>query len=231
MHIYKKGIKASAHQRYWCLAELFQLPDRITSCFQPQTWCNMTCLFWHLGLTLRTALDTRLPLPLTQQYITPHSHGFVYDGPVSFSAQCTASTFTTVIYEWSWLMSWKGPTTGGAAIAMFHQSIKTPPAPPSNSFIHFHFGAQSTIVNLLSPWEKMNAVVLKLINAPINDLSVFASQLGFFFFFYTYVCNCTILSFVYLYISTFTYVDDTLIHCQFIPPMEYRPIERERDPV
>lgn len=211
MHIYKKGspysIKASAHQRYLCLAELFQLPERITSCFQPQTWCNMTCLFWHLRLTLRAALDTRLPLPLTQQYITPRSHGFVYDGPDSFSAQCTASTFTTVIYERSWLMSWKGPSTGGAAIAMFHQSIKTPPAPPSNSFIHFHFGAQSTIVNLLSPWEKMNAVVLKLINAQINDLSVFASQLGFLsFFIFHFIPMCVIVLFYPLCICLFPHL-------------------------
>lgn len=61
----------------------------------------------------------------------------------------------------------------------------------------------------------MNGVVLKLINAPINDLSVFPFQLGFslFFPFDLYACVIVLfLSFVYLYFHIYIlYVDDRLI--------------------
>lgn len=101
-------------------------------------------------------------------------------GPSHFLHSVQQAHLLQLFMSWVSLRRYMAQALG--AITTFHQSIKIHLPQPSQQLHSPPSCITHAIVNLSPPWEKMSGVVLKLINAPINDLSGFASKLSFTLF-------------------------------------------------
>lgn len=181
---------------------------------------DLKSLFWHPPF-----LDPRLCVPATWLFIIPGSPWFVYDRPPLIF--CTV--YSKHIYcNYLWFKLARAVTGAPAPVAITtcHRSIKIHP-PQTSQQLHSPPSWSRATVNLMPPWEKMGDFVLKLINAPINDLSGFASKQGFTlfesFFFFLHNCGCSLffpdqgVRFLFLLcVYIFKYADTP---CQFTLPV------------